>query len=172
MNRYIALQKIVELGSFSKAADALGYTQSSMSQMIASLEDELSMKLLNRLRSGVTLTIEGMELYPYVERAIYQYTAMEEKAKEMEKKLPEVPRSTSNHYANFLLACQGKEKARSPFEIAGPLSQVLNLGVVSQRLNKRIKFDRETKRITNNPFADALLTGEPPRKGWEDFYKI
>ncbi len=96
----------------------------------------------------------------------------EEKAKEMEKKLPEVPRSTSNHYANFLLACQGKEKARSPFEIAGPLSQVLNLGVVSQRLNKRIKFDRETKRITNNPFADALLTGEPPRKGWEDFYKI
>lgn len=83
MNRYIALQKIVELGSFSKAADALGYTQSSMSQMIASLEDELSMKLLNRLRSGVTLTIEGMELYPYVERAIYQYTAMEEKAKEI-----------------------------------------------------------------------------------------
>ncbi|MDR3194087.1 MAG: Gfo/Idh/MocA family oxidoreductase, partial [Tannerella sp.] len=48
----------------------------------------------------------------------------EEKAKEMASKLPEVPPSPSNHYANFLLACLGKEKTRSPFEVAGPLSQV------------------------------------------------
>ncbi len=38
MNRYITLQKIIELGSFTKAADILGYTLSSISQMIASLE--------------------------------------------------------------------------------------------------------------------------------------
>ena len=42
----------------------------------------------------------------------------EEKAKDMESKLPEVPKSPSNHFANFLLACQGKEKTRSPFEVA------------------------------------------------------
>lgn len=83
MNRYIALQKIVELGSFSKAAEALGYTQSAMSQMIASLEDELSIKLLNRYRTGAKLTIEGAELYPYIERTIYQYLAAQEKAKEI-----------------------------------------------------------------------------------------
>lgn len=83
MNRYIALQKIVELGSFSKAAEALGYTQSAMSQMIASLEDELSIKLLNRFRTGAKLTIEGAELYPYLERTIYQYRASQEKAKEI-----------------------------------------------------------------------------------------
>ena len=83
MNRYTALQKIVELGSFSKAAAALGYTQSSMSQMIASLEHELSIKLLNRSRSGVRLTLEGAELYPYIERSIYQHLAVQEKAKEI-----------------------------------------------------------------------------------------
>lgn len=83
MHRYIALQKIVELGSFSKAAAALGYTQSSMSQMIASLENELSIKLLNRSRSGIKLTIEGAELYPYMERSIYQHLAVQEKAKEI-----------------------------------------------------------------------------------------
>ena len=95
-----------------------------------------------------------------------------EKAKEMEKKLPEVPESPSNHFANFLLACQGKEKTRSPFEVSAPLSQVFCLGVAAQRLNRKIVFDRETKRVTNDAFADAFLTGEPPRKGWEDFYKI
>lgn len=95
----------------------------------------------------------------------------ESKAKEMEKKLPPVPASPSNHFANFLLACQGKEKTRSPFEISGPLSQVLCLGVLTQRLNKKIIFDRTTKRITNDDFADAYLTGAPPRKGWEEFYR-
>lgn len=84
MNRYLALQKIVELGSFSKAATALGYTQSAMSQMIASLEEELSIKLLNRFRTGAALTLEGEELYPYIERSIYQYQASLEKAKEIQ----------------------------------------------------------------------------------------
>ncbi|MEA4848510.1 MAG: LysR family transcriptional regulator [Clostridiaceae bacterium] len=83
MNRYIALQKIVELRSFTKAAEALGYTQSAMSQMISSLEDELSIKLLYRSRVGVKLTLEGADLYPFIERAIFQYQAMQEKANEI-----------------------------------------------------------------------------------------
>lgn len=96
----------------------------------------------------------------------------EEKAKEMASRLPEVPESTSNHFANFLLACQGKEKTRSPFEVFGPLSQVFSLGVMAQRLNVPIKFDRNTKVVTNNAFANDMLAGVPPRKGWEDFYKV
>ena len=83
MNRYIALQKIVETGSFTRAAEALGYTQSAMSQMIASLEAELSIKLLIRHRTGARLTLEGAELYPYIEQAIYRYRAMQEKAREI-----------------------------------------------------------------------------------------
>ena len=83
MNRYLALQKIMELGSFTKAAGALGYTQSSISQMIASLESELGIKLLTRSRTGVRLTIEGAELYPFIERSIISYRAMQEKANEI-----------------------------------------------------------------------------------------
>ncbi|MDR2086523.1 MAG: Gfo/Idh/MocA family oxidoreductase [Dysgonamonadaceae bacterium] len=95
----------------------------------------------------------------------------EEKAKAMKSKLPEVPKSPSNHFANFLLACLGEEKTRSPFEIHGPLSQVFSLGVMAQRLNTKIEFDRNTKQVTNNAFANAMLTQQPPRKGWEDYYK-
>ena len=96
----------------------------------------------------------------------------EEVAKEMADKLPEVPKSPSNHFENFLLACQGKEKTRSPFEIAGVLSAVFCLGVIAQRLNTRLFFDPRTKQFTNNAFANALLAGAPPRKGWEQFYKM
>jgi predicted dehydrogenase len=95
-----------------------------------------------------------------------------EKAKAMASQLPDVPKSPSNHFANFLLACMGEEKTRSPFEIHGALSQVFSLGVMAQRLNTKILFDRSTKRITNNAFADAMLTQIPPRKGWEEFYQL
>ena len=96
----------------------------------------------------------------------------EEKAREMADKLPEVPQSPSNHWENFLLACQGLEKTRSPFEINGVLSQVFSLGVIAQRLNTQLFFDPRTKQITNNAFANAMLTGIPPRKGWDEFYKL
>ena len=35
-----------------------------------------------------------------------------------------------------------------------------------------ILFDRTTKQITNHPVANALLVGPPPRKDWEQFYKL
>lgn len=95
-----------------------------------------------------------------------------DKAKDMESSLPEVPESTSNHFANFLLACKGEEKTRSSFDVAGPLSQVFTLGVIAQRLNTKIIFDRETKQITNNPLANLLLKGGQARKGWEEYYKL
>jgi len=96
----------------------------------------------------------------------------EEKAMEMESQLPEVPKSPSNHFKNFLLACKGEEKTRSPFEISGPLSQVFSLGVIVQKLNVKIEFDRNKNIITNNKLANDLLAGQPPRKGWEQYYKI
>ena len=95
-----------------------------------------------------------------------------ERANDMVSRLPEVPVSPSNHFENFLLACRGEEQTRSPFSIAGPLSQVFNLGVLAQRLNAKLHFDRETKQITNHPLANLLLAGAAPRKGWEEFYKL
>lgn len=96
----------------------------------------------------------------------------EEKAKEMAGTLPDVPASPSNHFENFIKACKGEEKTRSPFSIAGPLSQVFCLGVLAQKLNTKLEFDRKRKVITNNKTANALLIGPPPRKGWEQYYKV
>jgi len=96
----------------------------------------------------------------------------EAKAKEMESRLPEVPKSPSNHFANFLKGCKGEEKTRSAFEIAGPLSQVFCLGVIAQRLNSKLILNTQTKEIVNDKFANALLAGPPPARGWEQYYKM
>ena len=96
----------------------------------------------------------------------------EKKALEMQSELPQVPESPSNHFKNFLLACKGQEKCRSPFSIAGPLSQVFSLGVLAQKLNIKLEFDIEKKQITNSDIANELLTGPSPAKGWEQYYKM
>ncbi|MCE9557798.1 MAG: Gfo/Idh/MocA family oxidoreductase [Armatimonadetes bacterium] len=86
--------------------------------------------------------------------------------------LPDVPNTTSNHFLNFVRACKGEESCRSHFGVAGPLSQMMALGVIAQRVNARLEFDPKKRRITNHKVANALLNGAPPRKGWEQFYKM
>ncbi|MGX6428672.1 LysR family transcriptional regulator [Levilactobacillus yonginensis] len=83
MHRLLAFQKVVELGSFTKAAAALGYTQSAISHMVATLEADFKIKLLYRSRTGVRLTLEGQQLYPFLQRTLRQYQAMSDKAQEI-----------------------------------------------------------------------------------------
>jgi len=39
-------------------------------------------------------------------------------------------------------------------------------------MNKPLYFDAVTKQITNDKFANVMLTGAPPRKEWEQYYKV
>lgn len=60
----LAFVKTVEHGSFTKAAEALHYSQSGISRMIADLERDWGVALLERGRSGVRLTSDGAVLLP------------------------------------------------------------------------------------------------------------
>ena len=83
MNKYLVLQKVLERGSFTKAAAELGYTQSSVSQLVASLENELGIKMLIRSRNGILLTAEGQRVWPSIERMLNDYEMLEQKVVEV-----------------------------------------------------------------------------------------
>lgn len=83
LQKYQALLKTVECGSFTKAAEALGYTQSSISKMIADLEQEWHVSLLERSRGGVLLTAEGMSLLPYAQSLVNDYRILQERVAEL-----------------------------------------------------------------------------------------
>ncbi|QUL57772.1 LysR family transcriptional regulator [Paenibacillus tritici] len=60
--KYEVFLKVVELGSLTKAAEVLGFTQSGISHTISSLENEFGFPLLVRNRSGVKLTVNGEQV--------------------------------------------------------------------------------------------------------------
>jgi len=56
--------------SFVKAAESLNYAQSTVSAQVAALEDELGVRLFDRLGRRILLTKAGEALYPYAERML------------------------------------------------------------------------------------------------------
>jgi len=62
--------KVAELGSFSKAAEALFLTQPTVSEHIRGLEEELGVRLLDRLGRGAAPTKAGQLLLGYARRIL------------------------------------------------------------------------------------------------------
>ena len=68
LRNLITFIHVAELGSFTKAADHLGYSQSTISFQIKQLEDELGCLLFERINHTIALTERGRELVSYAHR--------------------------------------------------------------------------------------------------------
>ncbi|MDY3281576.1 LysR family transcriptional regulator [Dysosmobacter sp.] len=84
MNRYEVFVRVVECGSFTRAARELNYTQSAVSQMVHTLEEELSAALVLRSKGGVRLTADGEAYYPFICAISNAHRALEEKHRAMQ----------------------------------------------------------------------------------------
>ena len=62
-----ALAMAVRMGSFTRAAEALGYTQSGLTHMMNSLEKYIGFALLVRDRTGIRLTAAGERVFPMIQ---------------------------------------------------------------------------------------------------------
>ena len=86
-DRYEIFLKVCETGSFSKAAEALNYTQSGISQMMAGLEEELGVQLFVRVKRGVSLTDNGARLIPYIQEMVNQKDKLRQAAFNINNKI-------------------------------------------------------------------------------------
>jgi DNA-binding transcriptional LysR family regulator len=77
VQRLRVLREVIAQGSFSEAASALNYTQSAVSQAIATLEAEAGVPLLDRDRRGVRATTAGERLNEHAGRILAQLDAAE-----------------------------------------------------------------------------------------------
>ena len=73
-----AFVRAVELGSLSKAAEELGYTQSGISHMMQSLEEEVGFPLMVRTSSGIQANSEGEMLLPVIRQLLNTNESLEQ----------------------------------------------------------------------------------------------
>lgn len=78
IRKYEAFVRAVELGSLSKAAEELGYTQSGISHMMQSMEEEVGFPLLVRTSAGIQLNHEGQMLLPVIRQLLNTNEALEQ----------------------------------------------------------------------------------------------
>lgn len=77
IKKYEAFVRTAQLGSLTKAAEALGSTQSRISHILNDLESEYGFSLMQRNRSGVKLTEAGALLLPQMEAILQKNQELE-----------------------------------------------------------------------------------------------
>ena len=83
LQKYLSFVKTAECGSFTKAAELLDYSQSSISRMIGDLEREWKVSLLERSVGGVRLTSDGMKLLPYAKSVVAEFEKLQTEIDEL-----------------------------------------------------------------------------------------
>jgi len=82
------------------------------------------------------------------------------------KTIPATLKRRGDTWAEWYDACKGGEPAGCNFAVGGVLAEFVLLGDIALRTGKRIIYDPQAVRITNDSEADALLR-QPYRNGWK-----
>jgi hypothetical protein len=82
------------------------------------------------------------------------------------KTIPATLKRRGNTWAEWYEACKGGEPAGCHFGLGGVLAEFVLLGDIALRTGKRIAYDPQAVRITNDAEADALLR-QPYHNGWK-----
>lgn len=132
-SKFFALLKSVEYGSLTKAADELGYTQAGLTHMMNRLEKEIGITLLQRTKSGVSLTIDGETLLPTIKNFTEQGLELEKAIRNIKESNDTVIRiasyaSITNHWLPLIISKFSKDFPNVRFEInAGNLDDIYRL---------------------------------------------
>jgi len=83
-----------------------------------------------------------------------------------EPSIPRIEFERDAHYMDWLTACKGGRPACSNFDYAGPFTEVVLLGNLAQRANRKLYWDGPNMKVTNWPEANQWVN-PPVREGWE-----
>ena len=91
----------LDAGSFIKASEIVGYTQSGITHMMDSLEREIGIKIISRNHNGITLSKEGEILLPFIKDFLKTNAKLENKIDELKNNSKKVIRVST--YASIAM---------------------------------------------------------------------
>lgn len=143
LKNLITFIHVAELNSFTKAGEALGYSQSTVSFQIKQLEEELSSQLFERINHTVVLTKKGQEVLNYAHQVSKLTQQLKENMKEKKAVTGHVRLAMADSLCTSLL-CEGFSTFREKYPN-------ITLKVIAAGTE-------EMFRLLNHNEADAILT--------------
>jgi len=70
------------------------------------------------------------------------------------------------HYRDWIRACKGGDPACSNFSVAGPFTEIVQVGVLSLHFEDKLEWDSTNMRVVNHPEANQYIKPEY-REGWD-----
>ena len=86
------LMTAVDLGSFSRASEVVGYTQSGLTHLVNSLEREIGFPFIVRSHNGISLTEQGRDLMPDIRQFLQANASLENRIQGIREKQTETIR--------------------------------------------------------------------------------
>lgn len=82
IRHFVTFKRVIEIGSFTQAAEHLGYTQSTVTSHIQALEQQIGAPLFERMGRKVMLTDVGKKMVAYTQEILDIYSKIESVASE------------------------------------------------------------------------------------------
>lgn len=153
IQKYMAVVKTVEYDSFTRAAEMLNYSQFGISRMINDLEKEWKVILLERGKSSIKLTSDGMKLLPYAKNVCTEYEKLQMEVDELNGLQSELIcigtfSSVATHWLaniikNFQLAYPGID-----YELLlGDYTEIEGISILPELILKRVPYRIVSKEL-------------------------
>ncbi|MFI5673339.1 LysR family transcriptional regulator [Streptomyces cellulosae] len=149
---YIAA--VTRLGSLRRAAEELRLSQPGLSETVRNLERELGVDLLERKRSGATMSAEGRELLPYIAQVLEAVDRLRAAAGEQHRTSRMVRVGTVNAATVPLLVPAVRE-----FRAAHPVTQVEVVGAQQAEIHRALAEGGFDLGLVNHLDGDDVPAG-------------
>ena len=106
------LMTAIDLGSFTKASEVVGYTQSGLTHMMDALEREVGFSLLQRDHNGIQLSPQGRQLMPAIREFLQANANLENQINAISEQKKEVIRIAA-YAASPCTGCRSYSTATS-----------------------------------------------------------
>ncbi len=171
LQKYMSFVKTVEYGSFTKAAEILCYSQSGISRMISDLERDWNVVLLERSKSGVRLTSDGMKLLPFAKSVVAEYEKLQIQVDELNGVHTGLIRigtfsSVATHWLPNIIRAFQKDYPNVDFELLIGYYNEIESWIASGRvdcgfLRMPTRSDCETMFLEQDNFMAVIPKGHP-----------
>lgn len=174
--KFHALLKAIDCGSLTGAAEELGYTQAGLTHMMNRLEKEIGVSLLQRTKSGVKLSPDGLELLPYIKTFTAAASALDTAINSIKTDDNKVMRiaaysSIANHWLPVIINRFRKENPNARFELhVGLPEEILRLVTNSDVDMGFMSKTLETKLDWIHLLDDPIFAVLPPNDSNTDDY--